>query len=356
MLIVTNFERFPERWTAVDGTCGHTVFAHSAPDFVRYGREPNSVFVINCDARLVLDVARKQLLSLTPRRPIIGVDLILREPRGLPHRMVAFGKKLLFRRVDGFVHYFKDFSAIHGYYGVGDARAEFVNFKANLWSQRSSAPQPDGEYVVCFGRSLRDFDTFFDAVERVGCPAVIVDPRVSLAWEHGSRFTRPIDQLPPNVRMVPYGTTDEDQARLLREAKLVVVTLIKGALVAPISTLLNAMALGKCAITSSGPGVSDLFDDEVIAVPPEDAGALAHAIERAWGDDALRSRTATAGWEYAQHCGGEQDLYGRIIEVVARKGRTGFSAATTRRQPAHEPARAGMHAWHGSAGVPPKKN
>lgn len=319
VLIVTNFERFPERWTAADGTAGRAVFAGCTDDFVRLGRDEDAVFVVNCDARIVLALARRQMLGRAPRRPMIGVDLILRQPEGLVHRMAAFGKKLMFRRVDGFIHYFRDFTAIDAIYGVGGERASFVDFKANLWDARSAEPQPDGDYVVFVGRSLRDYDSFFEAMERVGHPGVIVDPRASLAWRHGSRFTRPLDRLPSNVTVVPDGTTEEAQVKLFRGAKLVVVALIKGALVAPISTLLNAMALGKCAITTAGPGVSDLFDGEVIVVPPEDPATLAQAIDRAWNDDALRVRTAASGWTYAQRCGGESDLYRRVIDTVTRK-------------------------------------
>lgn len=319
MLIVTNFERFPEAWTSTNGASGRSVYAATAGEFARFGRAPDAVYVVNCDARILLDLVRRQLVGLLPRRQIIGVDMVLRQPRTARQRLMSAGKRLLFSRVDGFLHYFKDYSALHAIYGIGGDRAEFVNFKANLWKYRSDRPEPDGDYVICFGRSLRDFDSFFEAVERVGCPAVIVDPRVSLAWDNGSRFTRPLDALPSNVRVVSTGTADQEQARLLKRARVVVVPLLKGSLVAPISTLLDAMALGKCVIATEGPGVNDLFGEELLAVPPENVEALAAGIADAWTNSALRHRTAAAGWRYAQACGGEMELYQRVVDVVARR-------------------------------------
>jgi glycosyltransferase involved in cell wall biosynthesis len=84
-----------------------------------------------------------------------------------------------------------------------------------------------------------------------------------------------------------------------------------------ISTALNVMILGKCVIGSEGPGMSDIFSDEVLMVHPEDAGALADVIRRAWEDDGLRSRTAANGFRYARQAGGEPELYQRIIDQVA---------------------------------------
>jgi hypothetical protein len=39
-------------------------------------------------------------------------------------------------------------------------------------------------------------------------------------------------------------------------------------------------------------------------------------IVRAWSDDEFRETTARAGWERAQLCGSEQDMFGRIIDSV----------------------------------------
>jgi glycosyltransferase involved in cell wall biosynthesis len=106
---------------------------------------------------------------------------------------------------------------------------------------------------------------------------------------------------------------------LFSRARVVVVPLLRGALVPPISTILNAMAMGKCVIVTEGPGVTEMFEDELVKVPVEDPTALAAAIERVWTDAQLRRKIATAGWNYGMSCGGEQDLYGRVIDAIDRR-------------------------------------
>ena len=113
--------------------------------------------------------------------------------------------------------------------------------------------------------------------------------------------------------------TERSQAEELQAARIVVVPMLRGRLVAAgISTILNAMILGKCVIASAGPGVTDLFDRELVSVPPEDPEALASAIGKVWNDTDLRRRTAQAGWEYAWRCGSEQDFNQRVIDAVAK--------------------------------------
>ncbi len=180
------------------------------------------------------------------------------------------------------------------------------------------AEQPDGEYVLCFGRSMRDYDTFLEAMEKVPYPGVVGKLDMAGLRAHQARFTRPRDRMPPNVRFIEDDDGSEAaQIRILGNAKIVVLPILKGSLVASgISTCLNAMRLGKCVIGSEGPGMSDIFGDEIISVPPEDPGALAAAIGRAWEDDDLRLRTGRAGRIYALKAGGEPELYQRIIDCT----------------------------------------
>ncbi len=318
MLIVTNFAKFPPRWTAADGTTGHTEFARSAAEFLKFRSDTSSVFLVNCSARLALGLALKQIPPFRARRPIIAVDMILRRPHTIQARLSVVVKRGVFRNVDYFFHYFKDLRALDSLYGIGPDRSGFVDFKANLWERQVERARPEGEYVLCFGRSLRDFDTFFDSIQNAGCPGAIVDPTLARVWEHGSRFTRPLDALPSNVRVLDHDQTNDSQAELIAAAKVIVVPMLKGRIVSPISTILNAMILGKCVVASAGPGVTDLFDDERWSVPPEDPAALTSAIKRAWADDDLRRETAQAGFEYARRCGSEQDFYGRLIDAVVK--------------------------------------
>lgn len=319
MLIVTNFERFPKSWTADDGTEGRSVEANEPREYREYLHRPDAVFIVNCDPRLVLELVAQQI-RYQKRRPIVAVDLVLRRPKTVRDRAAIAAKRHLFKRVDHFIHYFKDVSGLEKIYNISSARSSFVDFKSNLWEQRAKEPRPDGDYALCFGRSLRDYDTFLAAMERCDVPGGIVDPRVGDVRRHGSRFSRPLSALPKNVQLLPDDMTAESQVRLIQGAASVVVPIVKGSLVASgISTILNAMALGKCVIASEGPGISDVFDDELLTVPLEDPDALARVMQRAWLDHALRRRTARAGWEYAMRCGGERDFHQRVIDAVLRR-------------------------------------
>jgi glycosyltransferase involved in cell wall biosynthesis len=318
MLIINNFHAFPGKWQASTGERGTSLQAAAADDFLKLARTaPNSLFLVNCNPRLTLELGAAKLLRRTPV-PLVSADLVLRTPSTVSQKLVMAVKKPLFRQVDLYIHYFRDHRRFAETFGVAANRHEFVPFKVNLGQRYKDLPdRPDGDYALCFGRSLRDFDTFFAAMERLPYPGAIakVDPAQLTA--HGARFSRPLSQLPANVRILDDDGSEEAQIRILGGAKIVVLPILKSSLVASgISTCLNAMQMAKCVIGSEGPGMSDIFGREIIAVPPEDPAALAVAIRRAWEDDSLRLRTAQAGRAYALQAGGEQELYQRIIDVI----------------------------------------
>lgn len=320
MLIVTNVSTFPPRWTAADGTPGRTEIARNAAEFLRFRDLEDAVFLVNCDSRIVLDLALRRLIPFRSSPPLVALDLVfLHRPQSIAGKVGVLAKRLLLRNVDYFLHYFKDVEGLEAVYGIPRDRSGFVDFKANLFGARAPAPSPQGDYALCFGRSMRDFDTFFDAVELSEHPGAIVDPQLESLREHGSTFSRSLEELPRNVRVLPDDGTETSQIAALRGAKIVVVPMRKGRLIAAgISTILNAMALGKCVIASAGPGVTDIFDGQLLSVPPGDSVALANALKKAWSDDALRLGTARAGWEYALWCGSEQDFNRRVIDAVVK--------------------------------------
>ena len=320
MVIVTNIRSFPLQWTAPDGTAGRTKFAGTAGEFLKFRTDASAIFLVNCAPLLVMELALRQSLSFAARRPLIALDMVfLRAPGTIPERLSVVAKRVVLRNVDYFLHYFKDVSGFDRWYGIGPDRSGFLDFKANLWNLQVERARPEGEYVLCFGRSLRDFDTFFDAVEGLDCPAAIVDPGAASVRQHGSRFTRPISALPVNVRVLDDDQTERSQARELQGARIVVVPMVSGRLVAAgISTILNAMILGKCVIATAGPGVTDVFSQELLSVPPEDPATLRSMIKKAWDDEDLRRRTGEHGLQYARRCGSEQDFYRRAIDAVVK--------------------------------------
>jgi glycosyltransferase involved in cell wall biosynthesis len=314
MLILTNFERFPAKWAAETGESGSSEIAQTFGDFVK--RAPKAdLLMINCDIGLTLKVCAWLIARPWVRKPLVVVDLVLRRPKTLRARTA----KLLLRRVNLFVNYFEDITGYRQYYGIGADRSVFVPFKPNIRYRFDVEPNPDGRYVLCLGRSMRDYDTFLNAVGRLELPAAIPAPDFEGLRTHQSRFTIPLDRLPANVEVLVDDGSVESMLRMLESARIVALPILRSSLCASgISTCLNAMLMGKCVILSEGPGASDIMTDQALMCPPEDPEALAALIRRAWEDDALRLRTAETGYRYALGLGGEPELRQRVIDAAFR--------------------------------------
>lgn len=316
MLILTNFERFPARWTAKSGQTGTGEMAKSFREFAARARNAE-VLLINGDSALVLRLCALFLVCPWRRKPIVAVDLVLRRPRTFEARLAVRFKKLLLRRVDLFVNYFQDITGYRRYYGIDGARCIFVPFKPNLRYRMEVDPHPDGRYILCLGRSMRDYDTFFSAVGRLPFPAAIPAPDFDQLKRHEARFTARMDQLPANVEVLDDDGGPESMFRIMQSARLIVLPILKSSLCASgVSTYLNAMLMKKCVILTDGPGASDILTDQALICPPEDPEALATLIATAWENDALRNCTAEAGYLYALSLGGEPELRQRVIDVT----------------------------------------
>jgi glycosyltransferase involved in cell wall biosynthesis len=240
---------------------------------------------------------------------LVSVDMILRPPRGFKDRLLSILKRALFTQVDKFILYFKNTAGYERLYGIGSAKIDYVPFKVNGWDEGCFPPtSPEGDYVLCAGRTLRDVKTFVAAMEIAGCPGLLLQQQNEELRAHGTTpFT---GDLPPNVRL----TVDDgdDLATFLQfvaGAKLVVIPRFKHDIAATgISTYLMAMCLGKCVIISRGPGAEDLLKDEALVVDPEDIAALAEALREMWDDDRRRKQIADAGKRYADQCQGSRRL------------------------------------------------
>jgi len=312
MLILTNFARFPATWKVSSGTSGRARVLCTFGALLQNIRSCDLV-LINGDISLLAKLVALFLLCPFLRKPIVAVDLVLRRPQS---RLSAAWKRFCFSRIDFFVHYFKDLTLYERYYGVREQASCFVPFKPNIADLSDLHASADGSYVLCFGWSMRDYDTFLDAVEQLPFPAAIPRPDFSKLREHGSQFSRQLDQLPANVLVLENDGTSADLIRIVGGAKIVAIPILKTSILSGHSVYLNAMRLKKCVIASVGPGVSDLLTDQALIVPRGDPNALANMIRRAWEDDALRTKTAESGFRYAVSLGGEAELRQRILEQV----------------------------------------
>lgn len=311
--VLTNFLNAPDTIELPSGVRAEVVRAEAWPE-VRRLIPGCDLIVIDCRDFLIYKVAAHFTLFPWKRRPLAAVDLVLRRPVSLRHKLTARLKKVLLSRVDHFVHYFNDISGYTAHFGVPAARSSYVPFKSNIWGSALPAGSSE-DYIFTLGVSLRDYDTFIRAVAELPYPAAI--PEYSFLHFEGrdARFPWTRDNLPPNLTLLSDTGKREDLIANMAAARLVVIPVQASSLCASgISTCLDAMYLGKCVVLTDVPGGSDVLTDQALLVPPQDPGALRDAIRRAWEDHELRHRTAAAGRAYALSLGGEQELLDRILQ------------------------------------------
>jgi glycosyltransferase involved in cell wall biosynthesis len=314
--ILTNVD-LPATWRAWNGEEGQCIYAKTPSAFVSL--LPNcDLVIINAEPNLLMQLSAAMMLRPLRRRPLLGSDTVLRKPSGVGGNVNALAKRFLLSRVDHFMNSFRDVSGYSKYFGITPEKCSFVPFKPNLRYRCEAAPNSDGEYVLCLGWSMRDYDTFFDAMDHLPYPAAIAKPNFEQLASHGSRFTRPLSQLSDRVKVLDHEPRDyASQVQILMGAKLVVVPLLKSCLVQT-GTPYNAMLLGKCVIVSDGPAVRGIFTDEVLPVPPEDPVALAKMIDGAWKNAELREKVAAAGHRSVLALGGEPEFAQRLIDQAVR--------------------------------------
>jgi len=319
MLILTNFERFPQVWRSSSGLTGHAVMLNTAWQFLRHSRQCDLI-IINCDVRMVMGLSALFLIFPFLRKPILSHDIVLRQPKTLKSRLTAPIKCFLLSRIDHFTLHFRIVDGYQRYFGIGPERVSYLPFKPNIRYRYEYKVSPEGEYILCFGRSERDYDTFFEAMSKVPYPAAIPPPDFNQLRKHGSRFTWPLSDLPPNVTILHDDGSVQSLIHIIEKARVVVLPILKSR-IAPsgIGTYLNAMLMGKCVVMSEGPGSNDVLTEEALMVPPEDADALAVMIRRAWEDETLRLKTAAAGRRYSESCGGEPELRQRVLDRALEK-------------------------------------
>lgn len=317
VMLVSNFRKLKEA-SSQDIVIHHEYTQDGSWEFIRRCLRADIV-ILNVDQRkLMLACLLKWVLPML-RFKLISVDLILRPPKSLSDRIKALSKRIMFSRVDRFILYFKDLTGYQKFYGIGAERAVYVPFKVNGWEYLSAVKSdatPEGDYVLCAGRTLRDIETFVRAMERIGCPGVLLQQQKEVLSAHGTAVWS--GELPPNVRLI-VDDSDSIQAfhEFIRRARLVVIPRFRGDIAATgISTYMIAMALQKCVVISSGPGAEDvLLSGQAVVVPAEDVETLAEQIALLWQDEAMRSEIASRGRRYAEQVGGEERLLMDILEA-----------------------------------------
>jgi glycosyltransferase involved in cell wall biosynthesis len=210
------------------------------------------------------------LLKLRSRRPahvLIG------------HRLSAPKKKpflrMLARQMDAiFVYAQIQKTYAEDVLRIPSAKLHLIPFHAD---SRFFHPMPEvtiEQRISSAGLELRDYPTLIEAVRGLD-----VDVRLAAASPWSKRKNETENrELPPNVSARGYGY--RDLRDLYASSLFVVVPLYDTDFQAGVTTILEAMAMGKAVIASRTRGQRDVIEDGVngIYVPPGDPQALRRAI------------------------------------------------------------------------------
>jgi glycosyltransferase involved in cell wall biosynthesis len=279
--------------------------------------------VINCSAVDLFYYCALKLLLPFSRVRIVSMDTVLPVPHteNFGKRAALWTKKLFFRTVHLFIEYFRDTRGYEIHYGIPRERFRYVPFKVNRYEQVLRTSTRDDGYIFCGGNTRRDFQTLLEAVRGLPYAVRIVTMPEHVISGHGSSLDE--RRLPSNVQVVRHDGGDSFLDHIAA-ARMVVLPIKRENISASgIGVYLASMALGKCVVISAGPAVNGVVPEgAALIVPPEDPDALRASIGRAYTDEALRTRVAAAGQQYAQALGGEDRLCESVLDVLLDDSRT----------------------------------
>ena len=273
----------------------------------------SDVVFLNCAVTEALALCVCLIFMPFNRCRVIVADPVLRVPTTRRHRLTTWLKRQVFRRVDVFILYQKDFAGYMRWYGIDASRVVYIPFKVNSLDLITRLVPVDGDYALATGVSLRDWTTLAAAIRGldirlvISVPASAADGEMPRPSDFGSQVTLLKDEGPVGAWL-----------QRMALAKFVILPISSDS-IAPsgISTYLCAMALRKCVILTAGPSTHGLLNETMsVLVPPADVRALREAIERVNSDAAFRRDVADAGFRYAMSCGDERRLYSDFVTII----------------------------------------
>ena len=208
-----------------------------------------------------------KVLSRRPKHVLIG------------HRLSAAKKKLLLRalhpQMDAiFLYAMTQKAYAESVLGIPSEKLHLMPFHAD---SRFYHPMPEvrpERRISSAGLELRDYPTLIEAVRGLD-----VDVRLAAASPWSKRKNETASrELPANVQARGYGY--RELRDLYAISQFVVVPLYETDFQAGVTTILEAMAMGKAVVVSRTRGQRDVIQDGVngIYVPPGDVAALRRAI------------------------------------------------------------------------------
>ena len=226
-------------------------------------------------------------LGITTPHLVIGHHLSTRAKAPLIHNLRAHqGMTRIL------VHSSRQRELAHRELGIPAAKLDYVPYYADteFWSPTGTAEEP---LVVAAGREHRDYATLAEA-----CGGLQARVFVAAGSIHSpAASSRNPVEWPSNFEQ---GFADYQKLRdLYARASVVVVPLVETDFQAGITTVLEAMAMGKAVVVTATRGQSGVVRDGItgITVPPGDAAELGDAVSYLLGNPAERRRLGWAARE-----------------------------------------------------------
>jgi len=252
------------------------------------------------------------LLRSAPRRPghvTIG------------HRLSTGKKRLFFTRLKAhrqidtiFVYARTQHEFAEERLGIPAAQIPLIPFHADERFYRPLPNIPTNENQICAaGLEWRDYPTLIEAVR--GMPDLSVKLAAASPWSKHADETAN-RALPAHVTARRYAY---DELRTLYAASsFVVVPLYENDFQAGVTTILEAMAMGKAVIATRTTGQTDvLIDGETgLYVAPGDVEGWRAAITRLRSDPALRERLGRNGRRWVEQNAGLDRWVGTVADAL----------------------------------------
>ena len=257
----------------------------------------------------------------------IPLALLLKTTRKRPghvtigHRLSTGKKRLFFknlrihRQIDTiFVYAQTQREYAEQQLGIPAKKLALIAFHAD---QRFYRPLPDVPVEPCkicsAGLEWRDYPTLIAAVADL--PDLTVKLAASSPWsKHTDETANRV--LPPNVDARRYEYSDLRD--LYASSSFVVVPLYENDFQAGVTTLLEAMAMGKAVIVTRTTGQTDVVQDgdNGLTVPPNDPKELREAILRLQKDAALRTRLGRNASQWVRDNATLSQWVGRVVTAL----------------------------------------
>ncbi|MDQ2800494.1 MAG: glycosyltransferase family 4 protein [Armatimonadota bacterium] len=296
---------------------------------------------------------RKDYAAIFSNGENVGIPLALlmsRQARStghvtIGHRLSAGKKQLFFsflkahRRLDQiFVYAQSQYDWGVDRLRIAPEKLALIPFHADDHFYRPMAATVKADQICSAGLEWRDYPTLIEAVASM--------PDLSVKLAAASPWSKDEDQtagraLPPNVEARRY---DYHALRALyAESSFVVVPLRETDFQAGVTTILEAMAMGKAVIATRTTGQTDVITDgeNGLTVAPGDVAGWQSAISRLRSDAALRERLGRNARRWVEENATLDRWAGRLADAISETASSQNASGETRDRLPHFESEAG---------------